>query len=373
MVARAHDHPLTCRAVRRIWPFILGSASACALLEDARESAGPSTTAATNVCPTDVVEGIDVSAHQGVIDWSRVAGSGRAFAFIKATQGTYNTQATFDGHWRGAKAARVLRGAYHFFDPTKDGVEQARYFLAAIDAAGGLEPDDLPPMLDLECPSDAREADAAPTCLYPGASGWVPPEVLRERAYAWLDTVERAVGRKPVIYSYVSWFSRVTFTDARLADYPLFIASIAMCPSVPLPWTKPTFWQYSFTGTVSGIAAPAVDLDRFVGTDAELRAFISGHGDAGVSDVATIDTGVADTGAALVDASAQGALPRQPDLATPPEDGSSGCGMHARRTGPDDWAASWMLGLVGVVTSRARRRRRAANTNRRESVRRATL
>jgi GH25 family lysozyme M1 (1,4-beta-N-acetylmuramidase) len=72
---------------------------------------------AVTQCPMRTVEGVDVSDHNGTIDWGAVQRSGRAFAFMKATQGTYNTQATFSRNWSGSKGAGVRCGPYHFFDP----------------------------------------------------------------------------------------------------------------------------------------------------------------------------------------------------------------------------------------------------------------
>ncbi len=91
------------------------------------------------------VEGIDVSAGNGTIDWAKVKAAGRDFAFIKATQGNYDVQSTFAANWANAAAAGVQRSAYHFFDPTIDGSAQAQWFLDEIGSAGGMTSADLPP------------------------------------------------------------------------------------------------------------------------------------------------------------------------------------------------------------------------------------
>ena len=85
--------------------------------------------AALTACAGATVEGVDVSDAQGAIDWAAARGAGIEWAAIKATQGTYNTQQRFAANWANARAAGVIRGAYHFFDPTEDGVAQAQYFL----------------------------------------------------------------------------------------------------------------------------------------------------------------------------------------------------------------------------------------------------
>ncbi len=234
-------------------------------------------------CADTVVEGLDVYNGTGTIDWAKVHASGRGFAFIKATQGNYNTQSSFPTNWAGAQTNGLRRSPYHFFDATIDGVAQAQAFLTAIEATGGLGVGDLPAMLDIECPTAATQGASQANCEHSGDSGWATAAVLKQRIFDWLDTVENATGRKPIIYSYPSWFAAVAMTDARLADYPLFIASYNSCATIPTPWTTAVFWQYSATGTVPGLAAGA-DVDRFFGSDADLDAFTIQPPPVGASD-----------------------------------------------------------------------------------------
>jgi elongation factor P len=216
-------------------------------------------------CPVQSVEGVDVFDAQGVVDWNAVARSGIQFAFIKATQGTYDTQATFSFNWSQARAFGVLRSAYHFFDPTEDGAAQAGHFLAAV---GEMEGDDLPPMLDIECP------DGDPNCLYSGASGAASAAEIATRLWAFLDAVEQATGKKPVVYTFGAYLEQNAVSSAGLGIYPLALAfpSDAPCVSPPAPWAQATFWQYSWEGSVDGISGP-VDRDRFLGTLGDLQAW----------------------------------------------------------------------------------------------------
>jgi lysozyme len=124
--------------------------------------------------------------------------------------------------------------------------------------------------------------------------------------FDWLTTVENATGRKAILYSYPSWFAGIGFTDARLAGYPLFIATYGTCASVPAPWTSAVFWQYSSTGAVPGVNAdkPMTDVDRFFGTLDQLMM---------LTGVSPPDAGGAD--------------------ATPPDDASSGADLGGTPTG----------------------------------------
>ena len=318
---------------------------------------------ATTQCPTDTVEGVDVYAGDGTINWAQVKSSGRLFAFIKATQGDYNKQSTFVANWTGSKAAGLLRSPYHFFDATVDGVTQAQWFLAEIAQAGGIGPGDLPPMLDIECPTSSSQASASSTCLGSG-SGWAPSATIAQRAFDWLATVEAATGARPLIYSYPSWFASVGFTDAKLATYPLFIATYAQCANVPAPWTKTIFWQYSATTKVPGIGggSASVDVDRFMGTAAELQAYVASAitPDGGTDGMKALDGMRALDGMTAPDGGASQDLAVRDLAPSPGEEGggirprSADCSCQLGRR-PGQAPAGWLLLLLGLVALPRRR------------------
>tara|TARA_B100000683_G_C12168523_1_gene423236 strand:+ start:363 stop:605 length:243 start_codon:yes stop_codon:yes gene_type:complete len=61
--------------------------------------------------------GIDVSHHQGAIDWAKVKAAGVHYCFMKSTEGSTFKDKRFDFNWNQAKAHGIIRGAYHFFRP----------------------------------------------------------------------------------------------------------------------------------------------------------------------------------------------------------------------------------------------------------------
>jgi lysozyme len=79
------------------------------------------------------IQGIDVSDHQGTVDWNAVRQTGMVFAFIKATDGITWTDPDFATNWSGATAANLLRGAYHFYETDDDPTAQAQNFLLGGD------------------------------------------------------------------------------------------------------------------------------------------------------------------------------------------------------------------------------------------------
>ena len=256
--------PMGCGLARLAWLVAASALAGCSASPDGAE-ATTSTSAALQQCLDASVEGIDVSDGQGAIDWNAVKAAGVDFALVKATQGTYDTQSTFAANWAGARAAGVIRGAYHFFDPTEDGAAQAQHFLAVVGAVGA---GDLPAMLDIECPTGRADT----TCLGTGTSDAASAADIAARMWDFIDAVEQATGKKPLVYTYGSYFASNGVDTTGLDAYPLCIADpvAGSCFDVPPPWSSALLWQYSFTGDVPGIS-DAVDRDRFLGTLSDLQ------------------------------------------------------------------------------------------------------
>ena len=122
------------------------------------------------------VRGIDVSHHQGSIDWEAVARSGVAFAYIKATEGRDFIDQKFQEKWTGCAAAGVARGAYHFFAFCSSGDAQAQNFLAVIPPT----PDALPPVADIEFVGNCKS--------------YGDLDAVRDELSTFLRVVERAWG-----------------------------------------------------------------------------------------------------------------------------------------------------------------------------------
>jgi lysozyme len=225
--------------------------------EITNDGGGSEQTEAASYCPAATADGIDVSDAQGAIDWSRVAASGAvAFAVIKATQGTYDTQRRFAANWAGARDAGIPRAAYHFFDPTEDGAAQAQKF---IDALAG-DPGELAPVVDAECPN------GDPRCLgWSGGAGTAPSSLIRQRLVDCLQTIQQATGMTPMLYTANAYFTQNGIDPTGLDAYPLWIAypTASSCLRYPPPWSTPAIWQWSWTGRVSGINGN-VDRDRML-------------------------------------------------------------------------------------------------------------
>jgi lysozyme len=213
-------------------------------------------TSPNRVCPTGAtVAGVDISEYQPDSTFTQVAQSGRKFSFVKATEGQDVTNIDFSKHWPDAKAAGMVRGAYHYFIASDDPTQQADFFLSTM---GQLESSDLPPMLDWE------------------VSKGVDAETVVERAKIWLERVEASTGRTPIIYTGPAYW-RTLKNTAGFEHYPLFIADTnVLCPDVPAPWTNWTFWQHAI-GKTPGIVENS-DQDLFNGLMGSLEALVRAAG-----------------------------------------------------------------------------------------------
>jgi lysozyme len=186
--------------------------------------------------------GIDVSSHQHLdsvpIEWSRVADQGVAFAFVKATEGTFYRNPFFAADWDSSKAAGLYRGAYHFADPDHSNPrDEADFFLNSI---GTLSEGDLV-ALDLE-----------------QGSG-----VLLDWAKEWLDYVHQQLVFRPLLYGGYHLEVSGCTGDPQLAEYGLWYARYqSRWPATPPAWSFIAFWQYSDAGSIEGVPS-TVDLDFF--------------------------------------------------------------------------------------------------------------
>ncbi len=210
------------------------------------------------------VRGIDVSTHQGQVNWSAVSQIGISFAFARATIGVQQTDARFAINWKGIRTAGLRRGAYHYFGPATPRQDQARHF---VNIVGTLQSGDLPPALDLE------EAFLKNN---PKHDVWsdVPTDQRLLMIRNWLGAVETAMGVMPIIYTQKNFIEPLLGDGVQqLPDSPLWIAHYGVTqPQFPSAWATWTVWQNSDRGNVNGVTGN-VDLDNFNGSAEDLAAF----------------------------------------------------------------------------------------------------
>lgn len=183
--------------------------------------------------------GIDVSEYQGAIDWQRVKSDGIEFAMLRCGYGRFSSQkdSRFEENYRNAKSAGVNVGAYFFSYAVT--VENAR--LEAENCLSFIRGKkfEYPIALDIETPAQQR--------------------LSREEASAIADTfcsiLERN-GYYVCIYSNLYFLNNELTADV-LRRYDVWLAQWASAPTYSGNFGM---WQYSSTGSVSGING-AVDRD----------------------------------------------------------------------------------------------------------------
>ncbi|WP_171208841.1 MULTISPECIES: GH25 family lysozyme [unclassified Ruegeria] len=192
------------------------------------------------------VHGLDVSRWQGAIDWRTARANGVSFVFIKATEGGDVADPMFDTHRKGAQAAGVPWGAYHYYYFCRSAREQARWFIKNVPKGA-----DLPHVLDMEWTPHSR------TCR-------IRPDGRKVRAEAqrFLDILERHYGRRPIVYTTVDFFADTQID--RLPKTEFWLRSVAGHPRQVYPGTIWRFWQYTGTGLVPGVDG-RVDINTFNG------------------------------------------------------------------------------------------------------------
>jgi len=194
----------------------------------------------------------DVDRRGGPIDWNAVKAAGYTFAFVKASDGSSSQDAEFGANVKGALAAGLAVGAFHFLRPESDAASQAANFLNHITAIGGMGLINFGLAVDVEDPDDA-----------PGSWGTISQQDRAEKVLNWMAAVKVQASAPPYIYCIPNWFAQNVSTDPTFATYPLWMAAPSGQPSLSgTSWSDYAIWQDSQNATVDGIGSNSVDTDR---------------------------------------------------------------------------------------------------------------
>lgn len=241
------SRPILGRMMRR---RLVMSATVATVVGVAGSLAVAPATAAPSVGP-------DVSSYQhpnvSLINWFAVRAAGQQIAMVKATESLNYVNPYFVPDSLTMRAAGLIRGTYHYADPSQSAAAQALFYAGVVLGQNGML--DLPPVLDLENSGGLNPTDLA---------AWV-----RE----FFATLESLTGRKTILYTYPKFWDTAMGSTTEFADHPLWIASYNGQAAPEMPhggWSTWTFWQYTDSGQLPGIPTP-VDLNRFNGTPSQLQ------------------------------------------------------------------------------------------------------
>lgn len=199
--------------------------------------------------------GIDVSHHNGEINWSKIKKQKVKYTYIKMSEGNKWIDQKFDRNMNGARSANIPVGVYHFLSSGVSAESQARHFIAEYKKY--RKNGDLPPVLDLEW-------DPAPRTK---SDRWrnLRSVEIANRAKLWLHIVEEELNVKPIIYTNLFWWQdNIGKSGADLARYGVWMSRYGK-------WNKPSppvmdsftwhLWQFTEDGHVDGISG-SVDVNK---------------------------------------------------------------------------------------------------------------
>lgn len=198
------------------------------------------------------IYGIDVSRHQGTIDWEALkSGDGKSapvqFVYMKATEGSDFTDKNFETNFASAKRQGFVRGAYHYFSPHSGGLAQANMFIKTVK----LQKGDLPPVVDVEeRPKDKQR--------------------FIQELKIFIAKIEEHYGVKPIIYSYKKYKEHY-LSEPFFNKYPLWVAHYYVSKlDENIEWLM---WQCSDIGQLPGIEEN-VDINIFNGTQEQFKSIL---------------------------------------------------------------------------------------------------
>jgi lysozyme len=207
--------------------------------------AGPLTLGALGI---EVFYGVDLSSHNGTVDFSLLARSGCKYAWIKLTEGTTHTNPGFEEKYKGCRDNGIIVGGYHFGRPdtypndSSDVANEMDNFLSALNKVG-LDCGDLVPMLNLE--AGVKTGD----------------QYNVDWALQWSELLSCKERVRPIIYT-AKWYYDAYLRDAseesldELANYPLWVASYndGASPSrMVKSWKTWDVWQFTGSGSAAGV------------------------------------------------------------------------------------------------------------------------
>jgi lysozyme len=222
---------------------------------------GPNTWATLNdLINISPVVGVDVSHHNGIINWNAVNPKQIRFAICKGSQGMSFKDDLIDTNMSELSRLNYIRGVYHFF--TFVGVtakQQVDNFLKLN--LNFSQKGMLPPVVDVEWQ------------ISPSLNNYIIQNRAEcaQKLLDWLTAIEKATGKRPIIYTAASFWRDLMGDPAGFEQYPLWIASYRSgSPTLAGNWSTYTFWQFTSQGQVSGIAGQ-VDKNYFNGTLQQLK------------------------------------------------------------------------------------------------------
>ncbi len=188
------------------------------------------------------VRGVDISYHNGTVDFDKLREGGNEFVMMKASEGSTFKDPAFYSNYLKARRAGLKVGAYHFFRFDSPGVMQGINFVNSLRG----RPLDFPAIIDIE--------------------EWTNPithstEKVVSELRLLISHLEEA-DYQVMLYTNKDGYDR--FIHGRFDHYPLWLCSFTR-PAENVGWT---FRQYTHRGEAPGVEGH-VDLNVYSGSRSE--------------------------------------------------------------------------------------------------------
>lgn len=192
--------------------------------------------------------GIDVSSHQGTIDWKKVKEAGVEFAYIRTgyrgyETGLINKDEMFEINIRQALANGIEVGVYFFSQAVNEdeAKEEAEFVLDCIKKYDVT----LPVVYDFEKPGGIFARTYTQS-----------KDVTTQNAVLFCHIMQRK-GYEAMIYNSTNLFEKL-YNMEYIQEFHTWVAHYNIAyPTYPYTYE---IWQYTDSGTVDGIDQP-VDMD----------------------------------------------------------------------------------------------------------------
>lgn len=196
--------------------------------------------------------GIDLSEYQDKLDWDAVkeieGGYPIEFVFVRASVGNERADKKFKKYFQKAKEKGFVVGAYHYYRPNENSIEQAENYIKQVTLVEG----DFPPVLDIEKLPRTQSIDR-----------------LKIGLKRWLEKIEGHYGVKPIIYTSESYYEDFLKND--FEAYPFWIANYtAFYKDIDDEWS---IWQFTENGKINGVKG-SVDVNIYNGNSVELKELL---------------------------------------------------------------------------------------------------
>lgn len=202
-----------------------------------------------------MIKVVDISHHQGKVDFDKLKSQGVSAVFIKCTQGTSYKDPMYLEYKEACRNRNMSLGFYHFAGNlqsdlkttiAQDPIKEAEQFLKNV--------------ADI-LPGEIVILDWEPTVCNISQPLWVE---------TFLDYVTQKLGFKPVFYTYESRLLKFDWTPVYNKDYGLWIADYGINDGLPhakpviIPWKFYMLWQYTSKGpgATYGVSSQYIDLNQ---------------------------------------------------------------------------------------------------------------